>query len=66
MNPDLFFALTKRFFVIGRLLAPLDKTVVDLLLTREMRCDSLKKSYVVILPEQTKLLEIGDFIKASG
>lgn len=47
-------------------MAPLDKTVVDLLLTREMRCDSMKKSYVVILPEQTKLLEIGDFIKASG
>ena len=111
MNPDLFFALAKRFFVIGLLLAPLltfsmadaqkatisdlsiavnqddllldfkvidcftsemnkaidngipttfnflvrlyevkdfqfDKTVVDLLVTREIRYDSLKKTYV--------------------
>jgi len=129
MNPELFFALAKRFFVIGLLLAPLltfsmadaqkatiidlsiavspndllldfkvidcftsemnkaidngiptifnflvrlyevkdfqfDKTVVDLLVTREIRCDSLKNTYVVTLPEQNKVLEIGDFEKA--
>ena len=126
MNPDLFFELAKRFFVIGLLLAPLltfsmadaqkatigdlsiavnqddllldfkvidcftsemnkaiengipttfnflvrlyevkdfqfDRKIVDLLVTREIRYDSLKKTYVVTLPEQNKVLEIGDF-----
>jgi hypothetical protein len=129
MNPELFFALTKRFFVIGLLLAPLlsfsmaeaqkatigdlsiavnqddllldfkvidcftsemnkaidngipttfnflvrlyevkdfqfDRKIVDLLVTREIRYDSLKKTYVVTLPEQNRVLEIGEFEKA--
>jgi len=42
-----------------------DKRIVELLLTHEIRYDSLKKSYTVTLSEQKdKVLEIADFEKA--
>jgi len=42
-----------------------DRRIADLLVTHEIRYDSLKKTYAVTLSEQkNKVLEIGDFEKA--
>jgi hypothetical protein len=41
-----------------------DKRIVELVLSHEIRYDSLKKSYAVTLPEQNKVFEIEDFEKA--
>jgi hypothetical protein len=41
-----------------------DRKIVELLVTHEIRYDSLKKLYAVTLAEQNKVLEIADFEKA--
>lgn len=42
-----------------------DRRMVELLLTHEIRYDSLKKTYAVTLPEQkNKIVEVGDLEKA--